>query len=95
MKNLEGEIEELQATLDAKRQQHNCFEQEHNLGARIKHPVRVLPPEVLGHIFAFAVGDPPFNRFIDVARLRAVCSSWRGVALTTPGLWTSLTVNVQ
>ncbi|KAH6912367.1 hypothetical protein BKA70DRAFT_1267317 [Coprinopsis sp. MPI-PUGE-AT-0042] len=73
---------------------HGRLKQEYDACASIKHPIRVIPPEVLGHIFAFAVDTPGFNRFIDVARLRAVCSSWRQVALRTPGLWTSLTIDL-
>ncbi|KAH6883662.1 hypothetical protein BKA70DRAFT_1575454 [Coprinopsis sp. MPI-PUGE-AT-0042] len=95
MKNLERDISELQAILDVKKKEYRGLEQEYGISTGILHPIRRIPPEIMGHIFAFAVNQPPFNRFIDIARLRAVCSSWRDVALTTPGLWTSLTIDVD
>ncbi|KAH6883661.1 hypothetical protein BKA70DRAFT_1471176 [Coprinopsis sp. MPI-PUGE-AT-0042] len=93
MKGIENEISDLQAVIDAKKEEHERFEEEHGITASLRHPIRSVPPEVLGNIFAFAVGESPFNGF--VARLRAVCSRWGEVALTTPGLWTRLSINVD
>ncbi|KAH6883653.1 hypothetical protein BKA70DRAFT_1471156 [Coprinopsis sp. MPI-PUGE-AT-0042] len=62
---------------------------------KITAPIRRVPIELLVIIFHFAVDTPPFNRYIDVAQLRSVCSLWRGVAMATPGLWTSLHIDLD
>ncbi|KAF5335158.1 hypothetical protein D9611_010862 [Ephemerocybe angulata] len=41
----------------------------------------VIPPEILGEIFWYAVEPYPVNR------VGLVCKSWRDIALTTPSLW--------
>ncbi|KAH6912379.1 hypothetical protein BKA70DRAFT_1267353 [Coprinopsis sp. MPI-PUGE-AT-0042] len=61
---------------------------------RIKASVRRVPIEVWGTIFWYAVWDP-YDKFVDVCRLRGVCRSWRHAALTTPGLWTHLTIDLN
>ncbi|KAH6883688.1 hypothetical protein BKA70DRAFT_1411422 [Coprinopsis sp. MPI-PUGE-AT-0042] len=71
------------------------LQREYKLCVNIKNPVRKIPQEILGVIFAFAVGTGPASRFIDIAHLRGVCSSWRNAALSTPGLWTNLTVDLD
>ncbi|KAH6883701.1 hypothetical protein BKA70DRAFT_1446703 [Coprinopsis sp. MPI-PUGE-AT-0042] len=60
--------------------------------ANLRNLAPRMPQEILGVIFSLAVDTPPFNRYIDVAHLRGVCLSWRRAALTTPGLWTGLTI---
>ncbi|KAH6912395.1 hypothetical protein BKA70DRAFT_831018 [Coprinopsis sp. MPI-PUGE-AT-0042] len=95
IKALEDEITKLQAILDAKKEELGWLHHERTVCNNIKHPIRSVPPEVLGQIFAFALDSPSPNRFVDVARLRAVCSPWRQVALTTPGLLTSLTIDIR
>jgi F-box-like len=80
---------------DATTRNKNRLQREHSLFASVKSSIRKLPLEVLGIIFVFAVGTFPFNRYINVARLRGVCSSWRQAALTTPGLWDELTVDLS
>ncbi|KAH6912366.1 hypothetical protein BKA70DRAFT_1267314 [Coprinopsis sp. MPI-PUGE-AT-0042] len=62
---------------------------------RIKAPVRRIPAEILGAIFSYAVGSPPDDSFINMCRLRGVCRSWRHAALTTPGLWTRLHIDLD
>ncbi|KAH6912364.1 hypothetical protein BKA70DRAFT_1267312 [Coprinopsis sp. MPI-PUGE-AT-0042] len=66
-----------------------------DLCVNTKSSIRKIPPELLGIIFAFAVSTAPFNQFIDVAHLRGVCSSWREAALSTPGIWTDLTIDLD
>ncbi|KAH6883660.1 hypothetical protein BKA70DRAFT_1341835 [Coprinopsis sp. MPI-PUGE-AT-0042] len=95
LEKLERDINQLQSLLDAKREEHGRLEREYRTCVSIKSPIRGFPHEILGLIFGFAVGTPPFNRYIDVVHLRGVCLSWRQVAMTTPGLWTSLTIDVD
>ncbi|KAH6883696.1 hypothetical protein BKA70DRAFT_1341888 [Coprinopsis sp. MPI-PUGE-AT-0042] len=95
IQNLEGDIKSLLSVVDAKKSEKRRLQQERETCSIMKSPIRRLPPEVLGIIFTFAVGFPPFNRFVDVTRLRGVCSVWRRTALTAPGLWTSLRVTLE
>lgn len=92
---LEGNIGDLAVVSDEKMEAAERLRQEYKLLESIKSPVRQIPHDVLGIIFGFTVGAPPFNRFINVAHLRGVCSTWRQAALTTPGLWNNLSVDLD
>ncbi|KAH6912405.1 hypothetical protein BKA70DRAFT_1184978, partial [Coprinopsis sp. MPI-PUGE-AT-0042] len=85
--NLESDITRLQIADDTKDVEVECLRGEYELCVKTKSSIRKIPQELLGVIFAFAVSTAPFNRFIDVAHLRGVCSSWREAALSTPGIW--------
>ncbi|KAH6883700.1 hypothetical protein BKA70DRAFT_1341902 [Coprinopsis sp. MPI-PUGE-AT-0042] len=95
IESVESEILKLRAFLHAKKQEKCGLEQEYATCVGIKSPIRRLPVELLGLIFSFAVGAAPFNRYIHITHLRGVCSSWRHAATTTPGLWTSLTIDLD
>ncbi|KAH6883654.1 hypothetical protein BKA70DRAFT_1341830 [Coprinopsis sp. MPI-PUGE-AT-0042] len=95
VESLEAEIDALEELLRSKKEAHERARKAHDTHRKIIAPVRSVPPEVLGAIFHFAVDTPPFNRYIDVAHLRGVCTSWRRVANMTPGLWTSLHVDLD
>jgi F-box-like len=95
LKNVESDIIQLQTLLDTKQDEYQRLQLEHRACAGAKSSIRRFPGEILGLIFGFAVGSPPFNRYIDVAHLRGVCSSWRQAALSTPGLWTGLTIDID
>ncbi|KAH6883639.1 hypothetical protein BKA70DRAFT_1341808, partial [Coprinopsis sp. MPI-PUGE-AT-0042] len=92
---LEAEINALEELLKVKRRIHERARASQDAHLRMKAPIRRVPLDVLEVIFPFAIDIPPFNRYIDVAHLRGVCSSWRHVAKTTPGLWTSLDINLD
>jgi hypothetical protein len=56
-------------------------------------PVRLLPPELLSHIFSFCLLPEPFTRPKHNNApwvLCLVCSYWRSIAVSTPRLWSSL-----
>ncbi|KAH6912392.1 hypothetical protein BKA70DRAFT_1267355 [Coprinopsis sp. MPI-PUGE-AT-0042] len=95
IETLGSDINHLQAILDSKKEEERRLQVEYRDCASIKNPMRRLPLEILGLIFRFAIGDVPFNRYIPTAYLRGVCSSWRKVATTTPGLWTGLTIDLD
>ncbi|KAH6912394.1 hypothetical protein BKA70DRAFT_1267357 [Coprinopsis sp. MPI-PUGE-AT-0042] len=95
LEGLESDICNLQAILDAKKEEQRHLQQEYTTCASIKSPIRRLPPEILGLVFGFSVGAVPFDKYIHVAHLRGVCSSWRQAAMTTPGLWTGLTIDLD
>jgi F-box-like len=92
---LEDEARIAHAIPHAKKDEHAHLKREHDICIGIKHPIRVLAPEVLGQIFAFALITPESSRFSDIARLRGICSLWRQVALATPGLWKNVTIDLH
>ncbi|KAJ7737089.1 hypothetical protein B0H16DRAFT_1379746, partial [Mycena metata] len=63
-------------------------------------PLRRMPPEVLGEIFLWTM-DPVLDRLrqgrIDTSRspwlLTQICSPWRSVAVSTPSLWSQVTID--
>jgi F-box-like len=95
MDALETEIAALEKLLRSKRGSYKRAKMVRDAHAKIKAPVRKVPPELLGAIIHLAVDTPPFNGYQDVSRVRGVCSSWRRVALMTPGLWTTLTIDLD
>ncbi|KAH6883704.1 hypothetical protein BKA70DRAFT_1341905 [Coprinopsis sp. MPI-PUGE-AT-0042] len=92
IENLESDTGKLD---DVKKAERDILRCEYELCVNTKSYIRKIPPELLGIIFAFAVSTAPFNQFIDVAHLRGVCSSWREAALSTPGIWTDLTIDLD
>lgn len=61
-------------------------------------PVRRIPPEVLGEIFYHCLPIAPYVTPRDVESpmvLTQVCRHWRAVAMSTPRLWTSITLHVD
>ncbi|KDQ62007.1 hypothetical protein JAAARDRAFT_123034, partial [Jaapia argillacea MUCL 33604] len=57
-------------------------------------PIRRLPPEIISKIFAHTLGPglvDPLKHPLPVL-LTHVCSYWRHIALSTPTLWSSLSV---
>ncbi|KAK7446995.1 hypothetical protein VKT23_014208 [Stygiomarasmius scandens] len=69
----------------------------------LNSPIQGLPPELLSEIFALSsnsmgFGSPywvPSGKPRDrvAFRLAAVCSRWRNLALSTPGLWSRLEIS--
>ncbi|KAJ7261772.1 hypothetical protein B0H12DRAFT_1231420 [Mycena haematopus] len=63
-------------------------------------PIRRIPPEVLGEIFVQCLPRDR-DKFVEAAVQRCpllltqISSNWRSVALATPALWTSITVNLS
>ncbi|KAJ7737086.1 hypothetical protein B0H16DRAFT_108226 [Mycena metata] len=63
-------------------------------------PLRRMPPEVLGEIFSWTM-NPVLDRLrqgrIDTSRspwlLTQICSPWRSVAVSTPSLWSQVTID--
>ncbi|KAJ7157538.1 hypothetical protein C8R43DRAFT_921527 [Mycena crocata] len=93
--DLTHEIERMQVLLNkliSKRERLNAFIDAH---AALVSPVRRLPDDVVGEIFAAAL---PCDRNAIMSATEApmlfsrVCRAWRTVAFTTPRLWSSLHV---
>ena len=61
----------------------------------LQPPLSNLPPEVLGRIFLYSLEEPGKQRKLPHPRtLCSVCSRWRGIALSTPRLWTTVVVAI-
>ncbi|KAJ7757576.1 hypothetical protein B0H16DRAFT_1314453 [Mycena metata] len=70
----------------------------------IIYPVLTLPPEILSNIFMECLHTPPaledsqkYGPNLNLAPLLPlqVCRTWREIALSTPGLWDSLHVDLD
>ncbi|KAF9032169.1 hypothetical protein BDZ89DRAFT_598004 [Hymenopellis radicata] len=53
-------------------------------------PIRRLPTEVLGIIFASACTSFQRSEYKTPLSIGVVCSKWRDIALSTPSLWTHI-----
>ena len=70
-------------------------------GREVPSPIQRLSAELLAEIFMFCVSDikKSIGRFVRNKRtpiyLCCVCRSWRDVAFGSPGLWTTLSLNMR
>ncbi|KAF9032166.1 hypothetical protein BDZ89DRAFT_597965 [Hymenopellis radicata] len=55
-------------------------------------PIRQLPTEVLGIIFASACTSFQENEYKTPLSISLVCSKWRDISISTPTLWTNIYV---
>lgn len=61
-------------------------------------PVLLIPPEVLGEVFYHSLSKTTYITPRDVESpmvLTQVCRHWRAVAISTPRLWSSLSIHLQ
>ncbi|KAF8903645.1 hypothetical protein CPB85DRAFT_1019051 [Mucidula mucida] len=83
LKTLSGKMDELQASLDVKR--------------NILSPIRRIPIEILSEIFRWCMPDDDFV-VVKIKQapllLTTVCSSWRKLACASPYLWSSISVTI-
>lgn len=54
----------------------------------VSAPVRLLPPEILSHIYTFAVSEAAQFPSQDLLSITETCRQWRRIAMGTPILWT-------
>ncbi|KZP22121.1 hypothetical protein FIBSPDRAFT_890694 [Athelia psychrophila] len=54
-------------------------------------PIRRVPPEIITEIFLICTSGCPTSP----PRLAAICSRWRSIALSSPHLWSSLSLVLQ
>ncbi|KAF8901309.1 hypothetical protein CPB85DRAFT_1256391 [Mucidula mucida] len=55
-------------------------------------PIRQLPTEILGIIFASACSSCQEDEYKTPLSISLVCSKWRHIAMSTPTLWTNIYV---
>ncbi|KAJ6532010.1 hypothetical protein B0H19DRAFT_1005659 [Mycena capillaripes] len=96
--DIEGAQSVLKGLLAEREQTHEALEAHRALLS----PIRRIPPEVLSEIFIQCLPqDTKFVKFVKASvtdcplLLTQVSSNWRCVALATPLLWSSITVNLS
>ncbi|KAF8891511.1 hypothetical protein CPB85DRAFT_1332202 [Mucidula mucida] len=92
MEGLIQKIERVESMLDVLKAHHthlNTYIQRSTRYIR-RSPIRRLPTEVLGIIFASACTSFPRNEYKTPLSISLVCSKWRDMALSTPSLWTHI-----
>ncbi|KAF9032092.1 hypothetical protein BDZ89DRAFT_948347, partial [Hymenopellis radicata] len=86
---LAQEIERVESMLIALKAHHahlDTYIQRSNQYMR-SSPIRRLPTEVLGIVFASACTSFQRNEYKTPLSISLVCSKWRDIALSTPSLW--------
>lgn len=95
MANVDTAIRKL-AAIQAKLEENSA----HVRGSLLAHkaltsPARRIPPEILGEVFYHCLSKTPYITPRDVESpmvLARVCRHWREVAISTPRLWSSLSI---
>ncbi|KAH6910188.1 hypothetical protein BKA70DRAFT_118257 [Coprinopsis sp. MPI-PUGE-AT-0042] len=95
--DLDAEIDQLQSMLDAKRRRRDQYKKGYEEHFQLQSSVRNIPPEIWGVIFGFTLGDEPFGQreYRTYGYLREVCTIWRDVVASTPGLCRGLEVHLD
>ncbi|KAK7024951.1 F-box domain-containing protein [Favolaschia claudopus] len=102
---LDDFIDPLKVEFDLLREERSALEVEIRKHERAVSPLRRFPTELMSEIFAQAVQpceilkDSSNSYFLDMQSgpwlLSAVCSRWRGIALSQPNLWAFLPLNFR
>ncbi|KAF9032170.1 hypothetical protein BDZ89DRAFT_1158637 [Hymenopellis radicata] len=94
MAALAQEIKRVELMLDALKEHHAHLDRHIQRSTQYirSSPIRRLPTEVLGIIFASACTSFQYSEYIAPLSISVVCSKWRDIALSTPSLWTHIYV---
>ena len=98
---LDGKIDRIQAVLDEVRIKRQVFSEACHHYSRqhlpLLSPIRRLPHEILSEIYLLSIDwkDKNYGFRRSVMLPASVCRHWRGVALSTPRLWSSISLNLQ
>ncbi|KAF7368131.1 F-box domain-containing protein [Mycena sanguinolenta] len=92
---LNAEISRLKNRLRELKDERTALSEFHSQNTRIISPVRRIPAEILGEIFSWTL--PSMHEGFDTEEcpwvLTHVCRRWRAVALSTPSLWSLITID--
>ncbi|KAF8907588.1 hypothetical protein CPB85DRAFT_830139 [Mucidula mucida] len=91
---LAGEIQRVELLLSALKTHHARLERYIHRTTRFIQfsPIRQLPTEILGIIFASACSSCQEDEYKTPLSISLVCSKWRHIAMSTPTLWTNIYV---
>ncbi|KAJ6530866.1 hypothetical protein DFH09DRAFT_994439, partial [Mycena vulgaris] len=96
--DIEREMSRLRDRLRQLEDERSVMSIYHAQNRAILSPLRRMPPEVLGEIFSWTLPTlrPTLRRGFDVNDspwvLTHICSRWRAIAISTPTLWSLLTI---
>ncbi|KAJ7635742.1 hypothetical protein DFH06DRAFT_1054928 [Mycena polygramma] len=85
---LDSQIDELEVALDKLDRRRDRLEERARQHRAILSPLRRMPPEVVGDIFAMIVCDQGKPLWY----LAQICRSWRRTAVAYPFLWNSIAI---
>ncbi|KAL0568336.1 hypothetical protein V5O48_013647 [Marasmius crinis-equi] len=97
MKSYEDEIQKLKATVMALETRRDWLKRSMMRYRSLLSPIRILPLEILSMIFGHFCEDNPLDAYLvpPVVTLSLVCAQWRALVLSTPGLWSSLSIDFE
>ncbi|THU77795.1 hypothetical protein K435DRAFT_846052 [Dendrothele bispora CBS 962.96] len=92
----DDEIQRLEADIVALRNQQQRIYRRIDRYRSLLAPIRKLPPEVLGRIFRLICIENSVAAEIDcpAVHLSHVCAGWRDLALSTPSLWSRISIDL-
>jgi F-box-like len=102
IQNLINKVEPQLVSLDAeieamkeRRAIYASFLAEHRA---LLSPIRQMPPDILRNIFSYCLPYDTPERVMEVSEapmlLTQICSHWRGLALKTPTLWSTIFIKI-
>jgi hypothetical protein len=97
LRDVDERIKALKEQLEALDQEREEILSDIGHTSKILHPVRKIPPEILRRIFLLSVDDFPVNTLHPSWMPRIisqVCSRWRNVASSFPGLWSQIGIDI-
>ncbi|KAF9014514.1 hypothetical protein BDZ89DRAFT_1142248 [Hymenopellis radicata] len=94
LSTLADEIQRVELLLSALKTHHAHLERHILRTSRFirSSPIRQLPTEVLGIIFASACTSFQEDEYKTPLSISLVCSKWRDISISTPDLWTNIYV---
>ncbi|KAF9014512.1 hypothetical protein BDZ89DRAFT_448125 [Hymenopellis radicata] len=92
MATLAQEIKRVESMLDALKAHHAHLDRyiQRSIQYIRSSPIRRLPTEVLGIVFASACTSFQRGEYKTPLSISLVCSKWRDLALSTPSIWTHI-----
>ncbi|KAJ8073848.1 hypothetical protein AAF712_003297 [Marasmius tenuissimus] len=97
LKSYEDEIRRLRSTIMALETKRNWLKSSVTRYHSLLSPIRSLPPEILSMIFAFSCEANPLDvcHVPPAVTLSFVCAQWRTIVLSSPSLWSSISIDFE
>ncbi|THU92601.1 hypothetical protein K435DRAFT_612270, partial [Dendrothele bispora CBS 962.96] len=101
LEKYDTEIDKLTSILTALQKQRNSLQEYVNGQRGLLSSIRKVPPEIWIEIFTLYCGeydlliDKEANISAPTLTLSSVCSRWRDLAISTPELWSHMSIHLQ